>query len=75
MAHACNPSTPEAEEGGSRVQGQPELHSKILCLTNKIKQNKSKGNLSPYSRRLKQKLHFNRVPGSLCTYYSFRSLR
>jgi hypothetical protein len=29
-AHTCNPSTWEAETGGSRVQGQRGLHSKIL---------------------------------------------
>lgn len=26
----CNPSTQEAEAGGSRVQGQPELHDETL---------------------------------------------
>jgi hypothetical protein len=25
MAHTCNPSTGEAETGGSQIQGQPEL--------------------------------------------------
>jgi hypothetical protein len=29
-AHACHPSTQEAEAGGSRVQGQPGLHSETL---------------------------------------------
>lgn len=28
--HACNPSTPEAETGGSRVQVQSGLSSKTL---------------------------------------------
>ena len=31
MAHACNPSTWEAETGGSQVQGQPQQLSKPLC--------------------------------------------
>jgi hypothetical protein len=30
VVQASNPSTPEAEAGGPRIQGQPELHSKIL---------------------------------------------
>jgi hypothetical protein len=30
VAHTCHPSTWKAEDGGSPVQGQPELHSKIL---------------------------------------------
>jgi hypothetical protein len=29
IAHACNPSTVEAEEGGLRVQGQSVLHSEF----------------------------------------------
>jgi hypothetical protein len=29
--HACNPSTQEAEEGGSQVPGQAALHKKTLC--------------------------------------------
>jgi hypothetical protein len=33
MVHACNPSTREAEAGGSQVQGQPRLHSKTLFLS------------------------------------------
>jgi hypothetical protein len=33
---SCNPSTQEAEAGGSQVQGQPVLHSKTLS-QNKIK--------------------------------------
>ena len=30
MAHACNPSTWEAEIGGSQVQGQPQQCSEAL---------------------------------------------
>jgi hypothetical protein len=30
VVHTCNPSNKEAEIGGSRVPGQPELHSKTL---------------------------------------------
>lgn len=30
VAHACNPSTPEAEAGEWRVPDQPGLHSEIL---------------------------------------------
>jgi hypothetical protein len=30
MAHVYNPRTQEAEAGGSRVQGVPELHRKTL---------------------------------------------
>lgn len=31
MAHAYNPSTGEAETGGSQVQGQPWLHIARPC--------------------------------------------
>ena len=31
MAHACNPSTWEAETGGSQVRSQPQLLSEALC--------------------------------------------
>lgn len=31
MAHNYNPNSEEAEEGGSRVQGQLGLQSEILC--------------------------------------------
>jgi hypothetical protein len=37
MAHICDPSTREAERGGSRVQGQPGLHSETM-FQNKTKQ-------------------------------------
>jgi hypothetical protein len=30
VAHTCNPSTPEAEAGGSQVLGQPGLHQETL---------------------------------------------
>jgi hypothetical protein len=36
--HTCNPSTQEAETGGSQVPGQPGLHSTICLQT---KQNKN----------------------------------
>jgi hypothetical protein len=29
VAHACNPSTQEAEAEGSQIQGQPILHSEF----------------------------------------------
>ena len=31
VAHACNPSTWEAETGGSQVHGQSQLLSEALC--------------------------------------------
>jgi hypothetical protein len=31
VAHTCNPSTQEAEAGGSWVPGQSGLHNKTLC--------------------------------------------
>ena len=31
VVHACDPSTWEAETGGSRVRGQPQLLSEALC--------------------------------------------
>jgi hypothetical protein len=37
VVHACNPSTKEAEVGGSRVAGQPGLHMETLS-QKKIKQ-------------------------------------
>ena len=48
MAHTCNPSTWEIEEGRLEVQGQPQLHSKFpgqpgspeTLSQNKTKQNK-----------------------------------
>lgn len=30
IIYACNPSTLEMATGGSRIQGQPQLHSKFL---------------------------------------------
>jgi hypothetical protein len=36
VVYACNPSTWEAEAGGSQVQGQAKLHSKTLHLKKKI---------------------------------------
>jgi hypothetical protein len=36
VVHTCNPSAQEAEAGGSRVQGQPGLHSET-CLKKKKK--------------------------------------
>jgi hypothetical protein len=30
VAPVCNPSTQDAEEGGSPIQGQPGLHNKTL---------------------------------------------
>jgi hypothetical protein len=41
VVQASNPSTPEAEAGGPRIQGQPELHSKILSKKKKNVRNKS----------------------------------
>ena len=40
VAHACNPSTREAEVGGSQVRGQPGLGSETLS-QNKNKTNKN----------------------------------
>jgi hypothetical protein len=37
VAHACDPSTQEAEAGGSQVQIQPWLHSEILSQKSKHK--------------------------------------
>jgi hypothetical protein len=34
VVHTYNPSTWEAEAGGSRVQGQPGLHNEILYENN-----------------------------------------
>ena len=31
VAHSCNPSTWEAETGGSQVRGQPQLLREALC--------------------------------------------
>ena len=31
VAHACNPSTWEAETGGTQVRSQPQLLSEALC--------------------------------------------
>jgi hypothetical protein len=42
VVHAFNPSTWEAEAGGSRVPGQPELYSKTLSQKKK-KKKKRKG--------------------------------
>jgi hypothetical protein len=36
VVHASNPSTWEAEAGGSQVRGQPELHSETLFRGKKI---------------------------------------
>jgi hypothetical protein len=36
VVHACNLSTQEAEEGGSKVPGQPGLHSEILSSKKKF---------------------------------------
>lgn len=41
-AHASDPRTQEAEEGGSRVQNQTELHSKALSQNKKTKQNQKR---------------------------------
>jgi hypothetical protein len=30
VVHTCNPTTQEAEAGGSRVPGQPELYSETV---------------------------------------------
>jgi hypothetical protein len=38
VAHACNPSTQEAEAGESRVPGQPGLLCKSLSQKTKTKQ-------------------------------------
>jgi hypothetical protein len=35
MVHTYNPSSQEVEAGGWEVGGQPELHSKTLCLKKK----------------------------------------
>jgi hypothetical protein len=40
--HTCNPSTEEAEEGGSQNPGQPRLHRESLSQENKTKQEKQK---------------------------------
>ena len=40
VAHACNPSTWEAETGGSQVQSQPQQFSKALHNLVKPFQNK-----------------------------------
>jgi hypothetical protein len=47
VVHACKPSTWEAEAGGSLVQGQHGLHSKILS-QNKIKQTKKESEKTTY---------------------------
>lgn len=43
MAHASNSSAEKAEAGGWPVRGQPDLHSKILCQKNKMKEKKKGG--------------------------------
>jgi hypothetical protein len=53
VANTCNPSTGEAEAGGSQVQGQPGLHSKTLSQQNKTnKKKKLKVPISKESRGL-----------------------
>jgi hypothetical protein len=37
VVHACNPSTGDAEAGGSGVQGQPGLNNEILSQKTKVK--------------------------------------
>lgn len=37
VAHACNPSTQEAEAGKLPIQSQPGLHSKIVAKTKQTK--------------------------------------
>ena len=55
VAHACNPSTWEAETGGSQVRGQPQLLSEALrnlvrpCF--KIKNKKTKNRAGGVARR------------------------
>jgi hypothetical protein len=39
VVHTYNPSNQEAEAGGSRVLGQPELHSETLSQKIKLKLN------------------------------------
>jgi hypothetical protein len=38
VMQTCNPSTQEAETGGSWVQGQPGLYNETLSQQNKTKQ-------------------------------------
>jgi hypothetical protein len=35
LVHACSPTTWERAAGGSRVQGQPEIHSETMSEKNK----------------------------------------
>jgi hypothetical protein len=37
VANTCNPSTGEAEGGGSHILGQPELHGENLSEKTKLK--------------------------------------
>jgi hypothetical protein len=43
VAHTYDPSTQEVEEGGSVVQGQPEIHSVHSEPCEKIKEGTKKG--------------------------------
>jgi hypothetical protein len=42
VVHTCNTNTWEAEAGGWRVGGQPELHSETLTQTNRTRQKQAK---------------------------------
>jgi hypothetical protein len=53
VANTCNPSNWEAEVGGSWVEGQPGLHSKILSQKEKkiLKDNKNFDNSKNTTRK------------------------
>lgn len=67
--HTCNPNTWEAETGGSRVQGQPELYRKLQASLHYMMRHYVKEqNCELLSPILESKQRLQSVSGSIFNY-------